>query len=252
MTTKNLMLLALIVLLGSISLYLNRDWFAPDNIHIMHRSRPARGAFRRPRSDNPLIDPISFWFDRKLRLTSLKVVPLADVQTNKYPQPLWYLISDSNSAPIKQFTYGMRIPGMHPALKGTVADLLEPGVKYRVSVEAGKQKANHDFMAEPSAGNLESPSGRWRLGNAKSRRSLSGQFFSPLLDSWQRAKPAASRRSRHYPDAAAEDLKRLAPVRFAFRLSPYELEIGSHFLPPGSSGYALPCYPGRSGRHQVE
>ena len=149
MTTKNWTLLAFALALGGLSLYLNRDWFAGDNIQIMHRSRPARGAFRRPRSDNPLIDPISFWFDRRLRLTSLKVVPVAEIETNKYPQPIWHLVSDSNSVPIKEFTYGMRIGGMHPAMKGTSPDPLEPGVAYRLSVEAGRQKAEHDFMPEP-------------------------------------------------------------------------------------------------------
>jgi hypothetical protein len=149
MTTKNWTLLALTVLLGSISLYLNRDWFAGDNIQIMHRSRPARGAFRRPRSDNPLIDPISFWFDRKVKLTSLKIVPVAAIETNKYPQPIWYLISDSNSVPVKEFTYGMHIQGMHPFFKGVNPDPLEPGVKYRMLVQVGKQKAEHDFVPEP-------------------------------------------------------------------------------------------------------
>jgi len=67
-TSKNTMLLAVAVLLGGLSLYLNKDWFAADRIQLMHRSRPARGAFRRPRSDNPLIDPLSFWFDRKVKL----------------------------------------------------------------------------------------------------------------------------------------------------------------------------------------
>ncbi len=148
MTTKNWLLLALVVLLGSFSLYLNRDWFAGDNIQIMHRSRPARGAFRRPRSDNPLIDPISFWFDRKLKLTSLKVVPLADIETNKFPQPIWYLISDSNSVPIKEFSYGMSIRGMHPARKGSSPDPLEPGVTYRLFVQAGRKKAEHDFVPQ--------------------------------------------------------------------------------------------------------
>lgn len=149
MTTKNWTLLAVAVVLGSLSLYLNRDWFARDNIQIMHRSRPARGAFRRPRSDNPLIDPISFWFDRKVKLTSLKVVPVAEIETNKYPQPVWYLVSESNSVPIKEFTYGMRIRGMHPAFKGTNPDPLEPGVAYRLFVVAGSQKIQHDFVPEP-------------------------------------------------------------------------------------------------------
>jgi hypothetical protein len=149
MTTKNWMLVALTALLGCLSLYLNRDWFAGNNIQLMHRSRPARGAFRRPRSDNPLIDPISFWFDRKVRLTSLKVIPVWDIETNKFPQPIWSLVSDSNSLPIKEFTYGMRIQGMRPTYKGSAPEPLEPGVKYRMFVEAGKQKAQHDFTPEP-------------------------------------------------------------------------------------------------------
>jgi hypothetical protein len=149
MTTKNWMLLALAVALGGLSLYLNKDWFAGNNIQLMHRSRPARGAFRRPRSDNPLIDPISFWFDRKVKLTSLKVIPVCDIETNKYPQPIWSLVSDSNSLPIKEFTYGMRIPGMRPTFKGSAPDPLEPGMKYRLFVEAGKQRVQHDFVPEP-------------------------------------------------------------------------------------------------------
>lgn len=149
MTMKNWTLLTVAVMLGGLSLYLNKDWFARDNIQIMHRSRPARGAFRRPRSDNPLIDPISFWFDRKVKLTSLKVVPVSAIETNKYPQPIWSLISDSNSVPIKEFSYGMGIRGMHLAFKGTTADPLEPGVAYRLFVVAGKQKLQHDFVPEP-------------------------------------------------------------------------------------------------------
>ena len=45
---KQWLLIALAVLLGGISRYLNQDWFTKDNIHIYHRSRPARmGLFRR-------------------------------------------------------------------------------------------------------------------------------------------------------------------------------------------------------------
>jgi len=72
-----------------------------------------------------------------------------EIETNKFPQPIWYLVSDSNSVPIKEFTYGMRIPGMHPAFKDIHADPLEPGVKYRLLVEAGKEKIQHDFIPEP-------------------------------------------------------------------------------------------------------
>jgi len=42
MTKKSWTWLGLAVLLGGFSLYLNKDWFAADNIQLMHRSRPAR------------------------------------------------------------------------------------------------------------------------------------------------------------------------------------------------------------------
>jgi hypothetical protein len=148
MTTKQWTLVSVAVLLGGLSLYLNKDSFAGDHIQLMHRSRPARGAFRRPKNDSALVDPISFWFDRKVKLTSLKVIPVFDIETNKFPQPVWCLVSDSNSLPVKEFTYGARIPGMRPAVKGERPDPLEPGITYRLLVETGKQKVSHDFIPE--------------------------------------------------------------------------------------------------------
>ena len=84
-----------------------------------------------------------------MRLKSLKVIPVFNNEINKYPQATWYLVSDSNSVPIKEFTYGMRIQGMRPAYKDTHADPLEPGLKYRLLVEDGNQKIQHDFIPEP-------------------------------------------------------------------------------------------------------
>ncbi len=154
MTMKQWMLVAVAVVLGGISLYLNKDWFARDDIQIYDRSRPARASFfRRKRVDNveggDAVNPIIFGFDRKLKLTSLKVVPDSDIETNKYPHPIWDLISDSNSVPIKAFAYGMPIPGMRPSVPGATADPLEPGVKYRLLIEAGAAKAKHDFVPSP-------------------------------------------------------------------------------------------------------
>jgi len=149
MTRKMWMLVALAIILGGLSLYLNKDWFAKDNIQISHRSRPARGPwFRRGKHDDSTVNPIVFLFDRRVRLKSVKVIPLSDIETNKFPQPIWHLVSDSNSVPVKDLTYGVRIPGMHPAYKGTDAEPLQPGTKYRLLVEAGKYKAAHDFEAE--------------------------------------------------------------------------------------------------------
>ncbi len=142
-------MIALAVVLGGFSLYLNRDWFARDSIQIHHRSRPARlGYFRRnrPPPTTEATDPIFFAFDRKLKLTSLKVIPVSEIETNKYPHPIWELVSDSNSVPVAQWSYGMPIRGMRPSVKGAAPDPLEPDVKYRLLIQAGKLKAQDDFI----------------------------------------------------------------------------------------------------------
>ena len=76
MTSKQWMLIALAIALGGFSLYLNKDWFARDNIQITHRSRPARVEFMRGKRPAEIADvnPIIFGFDRQLKLTSLKVI----------------------------------------------------------------------------------------------------------------------------------------------------------------------------------
>ena len=151
MTRKNWTLVALAVVLGGISLYLNKDWFAEDVIQIHHRSRPGQGGvFRRNRRPAASATaPIFFAFDRKLKLTSLKVIPVSDIETNKYPHPIWHLVSDSNSVPVVDFTYGDYIRGMRPAVKGATPDPLEPGVKYRLLIESRSGKAEEDFIPVP-------------------------------------------------------------------------------------------------------
>ena len=151
MTRKNWTLIALAVVLGGFSLYLNRDWFAGEVIQIHHRSRPARAGFlRRSRPQAKLAtDPVFFAFDRKLKLTSLKVIPVSEIETNKYPHPIWHLVSDSNSVPVEEWSYALPIRGMRPAVKGATPDPLQPGVKYRLVLETGKRKTEHDFVPVP-------------------------------------------------------------------------------------------------------
>jgi hypothetical protein len=152
MTSKQWLLIALAVVLGGLSLYLNRDWFAGEVIQIHSRSRPARAGFLRRGRTAPkptATDPVFFAFDRKLKLTSLKVIPVSEIETNKYPHPILDFVSDSNSIPIGEWSYGLPIRGMHPAVKGATPDPLQPGVKYRLIIEAGKKKAEHDFTPVP-------------------------------------------------------------------------------------------------------
>jgi hypothetical protein len=152
MTRKHWTLIALVIGLAALSFYLNKDWFAGENIHIYHRSRPARaGMFRgrQRKDDNPAVNPILFGFGRKLKLTSIKVVPEAEYETNKHAHAIWHLVSETNSVPIKDFNYGQPISGMHPEVKGASPEPLEPGVKYRLFVETAKLKAEHDFTPDP-------------------------------------------------------------------------------------------------------
>lgn len=150
MTTKTWALIASAVMLGGISLYLNRDWFAAEEIQISHRSSPRPVPVTRSRRAPPeTAAPVFFGFNRKLGLTEVKVFPLSAVQTNKYPHPIWHLVSDSNSVPVKSFVYGSRIPGMRPAVKGALPEPLQPGVHYQLRIQAGKLTAQHDFEATP-------------------------------------------------------------------------------------------------------
>jgi hypothetical protein len=149
MTRKNLMLIALAVLLAGGSFYLNKDWFAKGDIQISHRSRPMRATFfRRSRPNDSQVTPIMFLLNHSLRLTSLKVVPISATLTNAHPHPIWFLTSDSNSIPTKTFYYGQPIKGMRPDVKGATPDPLEPGVQYRLLLEAGPAKLQHDFAPD--------------------------------------------------------------------------------------------------------
>ncbi|MGN6552594.1 MAG: hypothetical protein ACTHLW_02525 [Verrucomicrobiota bacterium] len=91
-----------------------------------------------------------FLFNQKVQLTSLKVVQRDDLKTNKYPHAVWQLTTDSNSIALKDCVYGMPIRGMKPTVKGATADPLQPGVDYRLLIEAGPLKAEHDFTAPPA------------------------------------------------------------------------------------------------------
>lgn len=145
------MLIGLAVVLAGGSLYLNKDWFAKEDIHIYDRSRPISASrFRRGAPGQSDICPIVFGFGQPLKLTSIKVTPLSDIETNKFPQPIWHLVSDSNSVPIKAFTYGQRVAGMRPAIKGASPVPLQPGERYRLLIEAGSRKAQHDFVPLPA------------------------------------------------------------------------------------------------------
>jgi hypothetical protein len=152
MTKKTGILIALALLLGGFSIYLNKDRFRPDPIQISHRSMPPRGAFaRRDRAGAARVDPVVFMFSRPLRLTSVRVVTVDDGKTNQSPHALWELTADSRSAPVRSVAYGVNVPGMKPSVKNATPEPLRPGGQYRLLIRAGSFEAGHDFSPPPRA-----------------------------------------------------------------------------------------------------
>ena len=155
MTKKQSVLLAIAVVLLGVYVCYFTDWFASESIQIVHTLRPytpPRRGRGRTTDDNPLANTVSFGFNRKCRLTEIKVIPVSDLATNKYAHPIWHLVSESNSVPTKAFVYGMNIEGMHPKVPGARPDPLQPGIAYRLFVDAGELKGEHEFKTTPRTG----------------------------------------------------------------------------------------------------
>lgn len=138
------MLVVLAAVLAIVYAVYFTDWFAPKTFKIFHTNRNFRP--QRPgQIRNGILPSLQFGLNRALRLTEIKVVPLAEWQTNQHALPLWHLVTDSNSVPVKSFVYGQPIPGLRPALKGTHSELPTTNLTYRLFITAGKFRAEHDF-----------------------------------------------------------------------------------------------------------
>ena len=144
MTKKNLLLIFFAVSLAVVYAVWFTDWFRPATVKIFHTHRNLRPNLRRGPGGGALPDLI-FGVNRQIRFTELKVVPLAAFETNKNVLPVWHLVSDSNSVPVKMFFYGQWIGGMRPAIKGVRPEPLETNLTYRLFITAGKIKGEHDF-----------------------------------------------------------------------------------------------------------
>ncbi len=147
MNKKNYALIAITLVLAGVYVIYFTDWFKPKTIQIVSTSRPLR-----TNQTGPATDRLIFGLNDTYSLTEVKVVPLAELQTNKLAQPVWHLVSDSGSDDVNQFFYGEQIRGMDPALDGTRPEPLQPGVTYRIFVAAGKASGQHDFHIGAVAG----------------------------------------------------------------------------------------------------
>jgi hypothetical protein len=142
MTTKNWLLVAAAVVLGVVYAIFFSDWFQPKTMAIFHTSRVARTRFQYGGAMPGLI----FALNHQFKITKIKVVPLAEFETNRNVLPVWYLVASSNSQPVKSFFYGQPMRGLKPAAPGSRAQPLVTNVTYRLLVEAGGVKGQHDFL----------------------------------------------------------------------------------------------------------
>ena len=148
MTRNGYVLLAIAALLGAAYLCLFTDLFNKETIQIIPQIRPGRASNVSGSGDKPPVCPVSFSFNGKYQLTSVKVVPADDLATNKYANPVWHIISDSNSVATKAVVYGYPVKGMKPAIARTRPEPLLPNIPYVVMVEAGKIKGRTNFFTK--------------------------------------------------------------------------------------------------------
>ncbi len=139
---KNWLLIIIAVALAAVYVIYFTDWFAPKTIQIFHTERNVHIRMQR----DGMMPSLMFGANRPLKLTEIKVVPLVEFQANPGILPLWHLVSDSNSVPVKVFFYGQRIRGLKPLVPGDRAQPLTNGVTYRIFVTAGSFKGEHDFQ----------------------------------------------------------------------------------------------------------
>jgi hypothetical protein len=142
MTKKNWLLVVFLIALAACYLVWFTDWFKPGTIHVFHTVREIHYRRNGGETGPRLIFGVE---PAGIQLTEIKVVPLADFQKNRETLPIWHLVTDSNSAPVKDFIYGARIRGMRPAIAGAEAGPLQTNIIYRIFVKAGRAKGQHDF-----------------------------------------------------------------------------------------------------------
>jgi hypothetical protein len=146
MSKNNWLLIVALLGLATVYAVYFTDWFRPKRIEIYDVSRQNR--LHPPGANAPEAIPVTFGFGTRYQITELKVVPLDAWQTNHDALPVWHLVSDSNSVPIKSFLYGQRVGGMRPAVAGSHAEPLVPDVTYHLELRAGKARGEHNFTAK--------------------------------------------------------------------------------------------------------
>jgi hypothetical protein len=141
MQKTNIKWIVVFVALIAVSIWINRGCFATKQMIINPSFRPSRRA-------DATVWPVVFTLNDDFRLTSVKVIAFEGDKFNAKADAVWQLVTDSNSVPTRFFRYGQTVQGMKPAVKDARPKPLEPGVLYRLLVEAGSVTATTDFRSQ--------------------------------------------------------------------------------------------------------
>jgi hypothetical protein len=162
MNIRNVVSISVLVAMIGIYVFFFTDWFKPKKIEIFHTSRSTATLRLGPRvkAGNENTRVIQFGLNGSYQLTEIKVVPLEQWKTNPSVLPVWHLITDSNSIPIKGFPYGQAIRGMKPAVGTQWPKPLETNVTYRMFITAGSLKGQHDFVPVPRPADEKTPAAK--------------------------------------------------------------------------------------------
>jgi hypothetical protein len=152
MQNRSPLLITIALVLAALYVSFFTDWFRRPTIQIIvqHRIVPQRGNAARGGQEDAVY-PVSFAFDNKYEFKTVKVVAEKDLQTQKFPTPLWYLVSETNSRPTKTIVYGVTPPGMKPAVEDSQPQPLSPEVTYVLQVDTGFMKGSTNFVPKRAA-----------------------------------------------------------------------------------------------------
>jgi hypothetical protein len=90
----------------------------------------------------PGVGHVTFSLDAWYRLTRIRVEDIpAD---GSEPKVLWNV--KGKSQPVNSLLYGIVPPGLSPILAELTAEPLQPGVPYRIVLEAGRRRGTNSFM----------------------------------------------------------------------------------------------------------
>lgn len=148
MTKNGIALSVVAVILAVIYVIYFTDLFRSQTIQIYPTIRPTQASAIPRDPGMPPVYPVSFAFDGTYRLNSIKVMVEEDFKTNKFPTPLWHMVSEVGSPPQKSIIYGLPIKNMKPFLPRARPQPLLPKVQYVLQIEAGKAKGQTNFFTK--------------------------------------------------------------------------------------------------------